>query len=334
MNIIFDTNIIRRDIRLQDKNNEIIHDYLSKTNSSIILPKIVIQEISSLYKRLLIERNNEFIKSSRNINTLLDKKVVDIELSLDIDDEVEKYINYLKSSLKISAENIIDYKSDYLNDIITRACERKKPFDENGKGFRDALIWLSILDFAEIIEDRKVIFISNNHKDFSESKMNLLHPDLIEETRLRNVEILYYISINDFIKEHAKKITFITKEWINVNVDNNKIEELFNRLIESYQDNLHERISDSLDEDKKTTDYIGPLDIFNSNLEEFYVYEMSDGTLLLYLTYELEKEYEYEFEHKVEEEHDKLDYSFEYDPSTDDMEMVPIYKPSFCISSL
>ena len=91
-----------------------------------------------------------------------------------------------------------DPKSDFPSEESGKMEDKpKKPFDENGKGFRDALIWLSILDFAEIIEDRKVIFISNNHKDFSESKMNLLHPDLIEETRLRNVEILYYISINN-----------------------------------------------------------------------------------------------------------------------------------------
>jgi hypothetical protein len=63
MDTIIDANIIRRDLKLNDRGFEILSDYLVKTNSKLIFPSIVVEEIKGLYKRALQERFEDYTKS-------------------------------------------------------------------------------------------------------------------------------------------------------------------------------------------------------------------------------------------------------------------------------
>ena len=63
MDTIIDSNIIRKDLRLNNINFEILKDYLTKTNSKLILPSLVIEEVKGLYKRLLLECVVDYEKS-------------------------------------------------------------------------------------------------------------------------------------------------------------------------------------------------------------------------------------------------------------------------------
>lgn len=327
MNIIIDTNIIRRDLKFKDRNYELIHDYLSKTNSRFVMPKIVLEEIAGVYKRLLIERRNDLGKSSKKLNSVLINNHVVINMNIIIEEEVKEYIEYLKANLKIKDDEIIEYKLEYLNYIVRRSIDRIKPFSKNGQEFRDAILWLSILDYAKLTEEKAIVFISDNPKDFSASGKNELHPELFKEAESSDVSIYYFKTLNDFIKEHATKIDFINNGWLEQNIQIKTLENLFNKVIKSDNQMMLDMISDSLESNKEATDYIESTGYIASSLEDFYVYEMLDGTLILNVVYEIEKEYEFEFEEEVEEEYDKLEYSLEYDPLTDDMEMIEVYKP-------
>jgi hypothetical protein len=55
MDTILDANIIRKDLKLNDISFEILTDYLARTNSKLIFPSIVVEEIIGLYKRVFQE---------------------------------------------------------------------------------------------------------------------------------------------------------------------------------------------------------------------------------------------------------------------------------------
>jgi len=329
MDIVIDTNIIRRDLKFADKNFDILLDYLSKTNSRIVMPRIVIEEIMGLYKRILVDRKNEYVNSLRKLDSLLIGKSISHEIGISTNNEVTKYIDYLKDKLRIRDESIIEYKPEYLNDIVTRAIARKKPCGDKGQQFRDGILWLTILDYAKSQPDRKLIFISDNPKDFSSGGNNELDPQLKEEASGLNIEIVYFKTISDFVREHAAKIDFITEEWIMKNVNDSTLTEMFNNVVVKEDKRILDKITGSLKHGKTITGYIQSTGYINSNLIDFYVYEMADGTLLLNLEFEFEKEYEFEYEEEVEKEESDFEYECHFNANTGDYDIEPAYVPRY-----
>jgi hypothetical protein len=94
---------------------------------------------------------------------------------------------------------------DNLDQLVDQAVAERRPFRGKSQGFRDALIWRSILEFAD---DDEVVLITKNWKDFAQDDKHrdVLHQHLREDLtdaghlpdRVRLVA-----SLEDFIKEHV-----------------------------------------------------------------------------------------------------------------------------------
>lgn len=63
--------------------------------------------------------------------------------------------------------------------VLERDLARRKPFAESGKGFRDTLIWRSLVEVAEEIPSSRLLFFVTNNNDFLHE--GDLHPDLRDE---------------------------------------------------------------------------------------------------------------------------------------------------------
>lgn len=59
MNIFFDTNIIRGNLRLNGHWSKLLFEYVSRTGATIMMPKIVWEELRGVYKRELEQRSQE-----------------------------------------------------------------------------------------------------------------------------------------------------------------------------------------------------------------------------------------------------------------------------------
>lgn len=330
MDTIVDANIIRRDLKLNDKGFDILVDYLSKTGSRLIFPSIVIEEVKSLYKRALQERNDEFAKANEKLKgTLVNVKLPDI-LTIDINKEADNYLTYLHKKLGTSEMNIVPYKNEYLPELVNRAIERKKPLDNKGQQFRDGILWLTLLDYAESTEEKIIAFISDNPTDFAEKGENKLSSQLSEEAKARGVEIKYFKTLSDFAKEHASTIEYITSEWLNKNIDFKIAEELFVTILSDKQE---QSILDNLDLERyeETTGYISRTSYISSSLLEFFVYEKQDGTILINAEIQFETEYEIEIEKTIEKENSRFDYVYKTNPRTGEPEIDMVYIPDYSV---
>jgi hypothetical protein len=290
MDIIIDTNIIKKENFLRSKKFTTLIDYLRKTKSRIILPQIVKEESISLYKKdvssALTVTKNKIEELSRTCHN-----PVEIDLDIDIAKEVDSYIAHIQelSDKKLLYE--IPYYNDFLPEIVHRMINRKKPCSQKGEEFRDVILWLNVKKLLK--EKKSVAFISNNTNEFASSKDNPdLHPDLRAELIEENLELKYYLDINDFLKKHAERIDYITEQWVNEKLS--KID--LNSLIEHYfivNDSFLIRRA----EWKKENSCIDAFPtILSVDLDDFYVYEMTNGeiylNLILYLDLEIEAEFE------------------------------------------
>ena len=259
MDIAIDTNILRQDFKLRDKNFDIFLDYLKKDKSKIILPKVTLEEIKELYKNFLKEKIQSLTSSHNKLSrSLTSHTLKDID-EINIKKELRAYEKFVYKKLNLKPRNIINYKNKFLPELIHRAIEKKKPLGNDGQQFRDGVLWLTLVDYASQQSDKSLIFISNNSKDFSNETKTKLHEQLEAECKKKGVVITYYQSIADFIKEHSSKIDFINKDWIKNNIELTKLEEIFNAESPYVPTTLYPK----------------------AMITDYFDYEMTDGKILL-----------------------------------------------------
>ncbi len=294
MDIILDTNILRNDLFFKSKDFEVLKDYLKKTDSHFILPKIILQEIQGIYKRTIEENVQNFDKSRKSLNTILNKQLIG-ETSLNIDKEVEDYIKFIYQKLELKERNIVPYKNEYLPEIIERAIQRKKPFKDEDKGFRDAIIWLSIIDYCKKCHEKQVIFISNNPKDFGDANIpNELHPDLKKEIEDLGIRVNYFRTTKDFIEQHSKKIDFIDLDWVAKNVNEDWVSDLICDFLNEREQHLVISWYESAKE-RESTNHYKALKASILGFNDLFIYEMVDDSLIINVAVEAEVEMEFEF---------------------------------------
>ncbi len=320
MKVVLDTNIFRQDFLMNSEKFSILFDYLKKTNSRIIMPKIVYQEIAAVYERELTSRLQQFREAKRIFeNALINKPIQDC--SIEIADEVKEYLTFLKTTIKISNEDIVSYKQSYLEEVVKRAIQRIKPCSEKGEEFRDVLLWLTVLDIANTADQKTLIFISGDLRQFA-SDDGCLHPNLLKEAKEKKLTIKYYNSIKQFIKDHAAKVTYITSEWLVSTIGFETINKRVIAMLEKYgEDQLLHWAEDS---EKGIFEYVKPISSL-MGINEFYVYEMTDGSLYVEVLYQGEIKVDFEGTEKFEK--DSWDYNkLDYEPLVDELDFHPVLR--------
>ena len=135
----------------------------------------------------------------RDLSRLLDK---DLSSAVNNVDEVLDKTNEVASfreRLEAQFDRVLDYPDIQHEVLVMRAVTRTRPFDEEGEGYRDALIWETILKLASEV-DSEVVFISNDN-DFSNQGREL-HNDLavqMDELGLSKDRVLLFRRLGDFI---------------------------------------------------------------------------------------------------------------------------------------
>jgi len=217
MDIVLDTNIYEANFSLTSAKWEALTAYLHKTNDHLIIPYVVHHEVIAHYKADL-KTAVKGLKQSASIlsevailpqHTELIGKVAAIPNRDDawLDEQGGNYLKHING--KFGNVKLLDLPKLDLKPIIDRALRKESPFKENGVGLKDTALWESILHYAKTGNSNPLVFISNNSNDFGKGQ---LFDHLKEEAKVRGINIFYYNSIEDFIKEHFDTIKNINIE--------------------------------------------------------------------------------------------------------------------------
>jgi hypothetical protein len=218
MKVILDTNILFNNYFLNSNKFEALFAYLKKANSDLLIFDYVLEELKKNYRK---EVEKYLSTVERNERVLFNKKY-----ESNIESKVEEYVNFL-SQIQIR-ERIIFPKSKSVDskEIFRRAIEEKLPFQQSGNGFKDTLIWMSIIHTVKSNKNDYYAFITANSRDFGVGK---LAPELLDDLGVDSDRLIYFNSLEDFLSEYGKKIDFITDEFIST---------YLNKLSEDYIINL------------------------------------------------------------------------------------------------
>jgi hypothetical protein len=150
----------------------------SAVGFQVHLPKVALEEISAIYERDLSKNAKEAGKSLSKLSRLLGRSIDSSVEGFDSKEETKAFRERLRYRLGMTESRILDYPDTLHETLVKRATSRKRPFDDNGSGYRDALIWESVLELAKQVKGPIVLVTKD--KDFREGSSNL-HGDLIKD---------------------------------------------------------------------------------------------------------------------------------------------------------
>lgn len=261
MHVILDTNILVNNYRLDTPKFLGLFEYLKKTKSNLYIPDLVTQELVKKYR----EYANEYIEKTATYERVLFGEVKPVDIESICGKYFSQYID-LVGKKKITS---LKSKNHNTGEIFKRALNSLPPFDCSGRGFRDTLIWLDVVDTVIKNKDH-YCFITANTKDFGSSK---LHTNLLDDLGKQSDRLVYFNSIENFLSTYGEQISFINKLLFDEYFKNKqadilsiiKIDKIYNHSIE----NIPTRYEIVQKED---------LWINNIEISDFFIYSSTNTT--------------------------------------------------------
>lgn len=218
---IFKTNIMKDLLEIRDSINTIFEK--SKKISYYFTEMVCNEAHYTKKERIKIEFEG-FVKKIEHID---EKKLKD-ELN-EIITDLDQKINEKKDKFIFDNEIIIvpHCNSSYFQNIIEKAIDKKLPFkpkyDQKKKiyvgdnGFKDAVIWYSIIDYIKnktISDKDHIILLTNNKSDFESEEMLREFEDIVR----KEIHVIDVPNIKD--SKFSEFINLILEDSKHIKIDN------------------------------------------------------------------------------------------------------------------
>ena len=171
--IVLDTTELRRDWLLRGFRFQLLALRSLGPNLRVYVPAVSFEELIAHRGRELEERLAQLRKSSELLSRLgHEHSIGSVGVPMD-------YRAYLEERMdEVLGFEVLEWPVDSHERLVDRAVSRRQPFDANGGGYRDSLVWASVLELARKGAD--VVLVSADKRAFSDGKGNL-SPELLSE---------------------------------------------------------------------------------------------------------------------------------------------------------
>lgn len=224
MQIFIDTNVFFGDWFVRNANLRYLFHFANNEQHELLISRLVVQEVENLRRRELASA----LGATKKALSALDRLYGSVLMAPPNEASFSPY-DFLQI-LKEKVENltILEYEGISHSVVVDRALACKRPFLEGEKGYRDTLIWLSLLEHVKLNASHdEIAFITANTTDFFGSgSEDTFHSDLIADigTLPGPVSINPFSSLAAFVDSTIDKHEHA--------IDHSKAEELFGDYIE------------------------------------------------------------------------------------------------------
>ncbi|MBB4846015.1 hypothetical protein HNP55_004569 [Paucibacter oligotrophus] len=165
MKVFVDSNQFIADFLLESAPMRYLFHFLNNNGYELLLSRLVVQEVENKHREKVSAALADAEKARNQLSRLVPsqsdpKAPVQEAPPFDLLAALRERVEWIK---------VIEYDHIPHAKLVERALARRKPFDADGQdGYRDALIWLSMLDSVAAVcrEGEEVAFISDNWSDF------------------------------------------------------------------------------------------------------------------------------------------------------------------------
>jgi len=209
MLVVLDSNAFHADARA-DRSliRSILDEALPKGSFELFVPEVVLQELDKQFAQRSKKAAKEINKAIGEQKSELHELGLTEPAPMTVDpDDVAGYRAALEARLESVGTEILPLPAD-LSPAVAWAVNRRKPFKQQGDGFPDAAIWLTVLDLA-LARPEQIMLVTDNTKDFGDGKepvglSETLADDLEQRGRPRD-QVRLLPGIHEFADELAKQ---------------------------------------------------------------------------------------------------------------------------------
>ena len=148
MDVIVDANILVSDFRMRKNRFANLFDYLRRTDSALVICKVVWDEVLAEY--------DERLKGDIDRVTTAWEKLSQSRFTEGTSPDLPvraKEMDTFQRTLKAPAKGVkVTIYSDYsridINEIVRRGVHRTRPANDAGEELRDVILWLHAIDYA------------------------------------------------------------------------------------------------------------------------------------------------------------------------------------------
>ena len=199
--IVLDSNIIIRDFWMKGQSFEYLRTHMF-IGHTLVIPEIVVEEVVNHFSKRADEviekvRIDETPKSLAKFHRIYGE--TSIPAHSDPKLLTKRYEKFLFDTVEECGGFIAETPEIPQDLLISRSIQRKKPFSGGDKGYRDTLIWYTILSLLD--KNTLLSFVTNNTHDFF-AEDGKIHSELLAEavTKLDNKEqIKFHKSLDEII---------------------------------------------------------------------------------------------------------------------------------------
>lgn len=212
MIVILDSTEICANFYLESPAFKLLCDAARSAGVTVVVPQVVFDEVVNKFREQIEEASTKVQGSLRRLKQLLSTRTMDLPI-VDSAAAAATYANKLRTRLNQFHAEVPAYPIIAHSDVVERALRRRRPFRENGSGYRDFLIWTNVLSYATVRSS--VAFVSSNKRDFGDDESGKLHPHLLEDVLRTGLEagaIAYFTTLHQFVESHVTPLFEELKE--------------------------------------------------------------------------------------------------------------------------
>ena len=187
--VVVDANaIVHRDWRLQSPWWRLLLELSAIERIELVVPEIVVREVVGKYARAA---------------KALSKDLRNLQMPFDLDESVASYESQLRKRLKEAKSQTLETDSVEILELVDRAVARRRPFDDEGNGFRDTVIWMQVLNLVST--DARVHFISSDSAFYAgKGTERHLKQELAEEAEAAGGSVSWFYELGDLLASIGK----------------------------------------------------------------------------------------------------------------------------------
>jgi hypothetical protein len=219
------------------------------------MSRVVLLELRKQFQDEIEEHNRELKKIIKDSNRLKISEKIDL---IDISKQLKIFDNFYEMLGKNVRFDVLQYKNEYLPDIVERAVYRRKPFTNEKTELKDALIWKTYSEFVETNNLQKCILLTNNTSDFCDKQdCSKVHSELLKDTDrflVINSTFAFYTQKGPILESPEHKLQLLIEQ---VEIDESYVREI---IVGHFDDILADGINEMIEG-------LSPSDIIK---DEFY----------------------------------------------------------------